>query len=203
MIRRSERGFSLIEVLLVLGLVLVLSSIAAPRLAEFWKFYQMEALARKTANLVLTARREAARSNRRTSIIWNWDPVDWYYIGIDTNRNNFVDPGEPRITYPRNGYPILWMSGFGIPHPDYVQVLGMTDFTLPYRYRFGPDGTLQVPALGGGFQMDTSIRNISIIQWDSKRYYWYIIAITPSGQTRTWHRDLDWATGQWTPWQAL
>ena len=199
MIRRSERGFSLIEVLIVVGLVLVLSSIAAPRLAEFWKIYQMEALARNTANLVLRVRREAARSNRRMAIMW----VDSYNIGIDTNRNAFVDPGEPRVTYPRTSWATLEDSGWGIPHPDYVQVKGLEDDTVPLSYQFGPDGTLQIPALGGGFQMDTSIRNISIYQWDPKKLYWYIVTITPSGTTRVWHRDLIWATGQWTPWQAL
>ena len=64
---RQERGFSLIELLIVVSISLVMAGFAAPQFRESLIRYQMESRARSVQGLIVAAKREL---NQTEASLW-------------------------------------------------------------------------------------------------------------------------------------
>lgn len=65
---RNAKGYSLIEILLVVGLIGIVSAIAAPMMSNQMKYFRLSGDARSTANAVALAKMRAASIYGRTRI---------------------------------------------------------------------------------------------------------------------------------------
>ncbi len=213
MTKMNQRGFSLVELLIVMAVIMVLAAIALPNLDKAILRYRIVSSARNTASLVLTARREAARKGRRIGIKWEYLFSEWVALYIDANGNNVYDAGEAKVSFPRlRAWPCMWCSAT-LPDPDYgtVAVLGQAGATMswPYSYYFAPDGTMTLPVVGTvpqQWQMDTRVRGIYIVPIfvASQSASAFYITVTPSGTTRLWAREyFPPPGGGWGPWRPL
>ena len=68
--RTGQRGFTMLEMLLVVLIVLLMSAIAGPSAFQAIRDYQFEAVAREARNIVLRARYLAAQRNQRDTVIY-------------------------------------------------------------------------------------------------------------------------------------
>jgi prepilin-type N-terminal cleavage/methylation domain-containing protein len=92
----TERGFSVVELVVVLAIILVLSSIAIPSLLSSMRTYRIGSAASSFSALLQRARFEAIRRNTpitvRTAVVGGLTAVY-----IDLNGNTALDPTEPMI----------------------------------------------------------------------------------------------------------
>jgi Tfp pilus assembly protein FimT len=152
---RSKRGFSLLELLIVVGISITIVAIAMPSFINAFYSIRLKSAASNLSSLMQQARIQSARQNKINTIAYNANPPQ---ACIDANTNGTCDPTETVITFNQSismstGVP----SGAGAP-PAYVLVgdtagttydnatiLGYSARGLPCAYSAGVCST---PAAG-------------------------------------------------------
>jgi prepilin-type N-terminal cleavage/methylation domain-containing protein len=82
--RNRQRGFSLLEMMIVITLMIIIAAFATPTLVRTIRNYQMESAARQVSNTILSARYEAMRRNRRVCTLFQRVGNEGRY-GLDLN----------------------------------------------------------------------------------------------------------------------
>ncbi|MGE5083476.1 MAG: Tfp pilus assembly protein FimT/FimU [Acidobacteriota bacterium] len=152
---RWKRGFSLLELLIVVGIGITIVAIAMPSFINAFYSIRLKSAASNLSSLMQQARIQAARQNKIYTIAYKTTPPQ---ACIDTNTNGTCEAGETVITFTQSismstGVP----SGAGAP-PAYVLVgdtagtiydnatiLGYSARGLPCAYSAGVCST---PAAG-------------------------------------------------------
>ena len=193
---RKQRGFTLMEMMVVIAIIMILGAIAAPTLVRAMRRYQTEATARNVANILLRTRYEAIQRNRRISTIFV-PPVgnQGALYGIDLDGDAILDPGEPRILaalavdFWRNNVPTPPPTT-NLP-PDYVPP------ALPpaYSITFSPEGTVVTQVGGvGPWQLAPQVQIICFVRFgrpgltaqNIRDFEAWLIGATPAGRVRVW-----------------
>lgn len=94
-LRQGQAGFSLAELMVVIGLLAILSAIAAPSFLRSLPEQRLKNAARTLYADIQRARMLAANDNRKVSVRFNHSIRPGYYY-FDDNRNGKWDPGEFR-----------------------------------------------------------------------------------------------------------
>ncbi len=87
---RTAKGFSLLELIVVVGIVMVVSAISVPSLIKAKRGYQLQASAREIAQVLQAAKFKAIGSNSSKT------------VSINTNTNSFVSSIGATTTLPAN-----------------------------------------------------------------------------------------------------
>ena len=87
---RNAKGFSLLELMIVLGIVMVVSAISVPSLIKANRGYQLQSSAREIAQVLQAAKFKAIGSNASKTITF------------DTGSNSFVSSAGVATTLPAN-----------------------------------------------------------------------------------------------------
>jgi len=205
-LQSQTRGFSLLELLVVIGIILVVAAFAAPSWLSAIHQYQRESTARSIANIILRARFEAVKGNKRVATAFAPAAgVNGDLYGVDLNGNGTLEPNEP-ITMVLNGVS-FWNSNAPAAPPTTNLPADYSTFTVPtapapqppasqsptpltsYSIVFSPQGTVVVyqspnwvlaPQVQG-FAV-TNGATIGAANSDS-----YLIEITPAGRVRLFH----------------
>lgn len=204
-----ERGFTMLEVLVVVALTLILAAIVTPNLIESIRQYRIESVARETRDILLRARYLAAKKNQPISVIYQppggGNPA---LIGIDvqglrgtapTDGNGVLDQGEPRVTLPLDMDSFIGGAPWRVAAPDYTNVAAV----LPGGVTFSQGGYVVTPGAGGVFLTDTQIRGFILQRTDgaANLTHEYMLTLTPAGRIRLWTRQPGTAGGPAGPWQ--
>lgn len=95
--RRSPRnGFSLLELVLSLGVLLVISTIAVPVIVRSLQTYQLNSSASQLAGMMKFTKFEAIRQNAPVSCQIVQQGGSWL-IWVDSNGNGVADTTEPQM----------------------------------------------------------------------------------------------------------
>ncbi|MFL6305817.1 MAG: Tfp pilus assembly protein FimT/FimU [Candidatus Sulfotelmatobacter sp.] len=119
---RSTRGFSLLELLIVVGISITIVAIAMPSFINTFYSIRLKSAASNLSALMQQARIQAARQNKIYSMAYNTGASPQQAC-IDLNNNGTCDPGETVITFTLS----ISMSTTGAPAgagapPAYVLV---------------------------------------------------------------------------------
>lgn len=175
------RGFSMIELVVVLGVILVMAAIATPSVVRSVRSYRVSATATDVANLLQRARYEAIRRNRVVTSRGQVTAEGQWQIWIDTTANGTLDPDEPFILLP----PDMTFLGPGeapdpssMGYPNTQMVAGQIAFD--YRGQVvqagGPAAAPVVSVVFVGALRDPS-------------YGYRAVALTPSGKAKIWRAE--------------
>jgi prepilin-type N-terminal cleavage/methylation domain-containing protein len=138
--RRNE-GFSLLELMIVMGILAILALAIAPWFAKISQRNQVRSASQEVALSLQAARMRAVKRNLPASVVITPPTGPNQYNRIETFENVVPTPikvGEVRLTHL-----ITFPSGAG----EYY-----SQPTIPITVTFGPDGRLQTPAPGATTQ---------------------------------------------------
>lgn len=181
---KNRRGFSLLELVVVLGIMLSVSAIAMPRFISFVSLYRLRNTMSQGAGFLQQVRIQAVRLNTTLSVTpgtANGETIAW--ANLPGGSANY-DAGEPFFQLPRGivvnntGHPGDATTGLGYtPQPPTSAVIQFNARGLPCVGTpcANFDGTNQV-----GFVVyfqNTGIFGVS---------NWGAITVTPAGRIRTW-----------------
>jgi type II secretory pathway pseudopilin PulG len=94
--KSGEAGFSLVELLTVVTIIIVISAMAAPSIMNSLRMVRLRGSASSMVTLFEQARQLAVRNNRGYVVlpVVNGGRSYWY---IDLNNNQVMDANEPRV----------------------------------------------------------------------------------------------------------
>lgn len=96
-LRRSPRnGFSLLELVLSLGVLLIITTVAVPVIVRSLQTYQLNSSASQLAGMMKFTKFEAIRQNAPVSCQILQQGGSWL-VWVDSNGNGLADGGEPQM----------------------------------------------------------------------------------------------------------
>jgi prepilin-type N-terminal cleavage/methylation domain-containing protein len=145
--RRSPRnGFSLVELVLSLAVLLVITTLAIPVVVRSLQAYQLNSTASQLAGMLKFAKFDAIRQNTQVSCQIKWTAGGPYWlVWVDSNGNTIPDGAEPQMIVggsftllPASAVPspapITATLGPGFPSLSWI-VLSGSDNSITYDQR--------------------------------------------------------------------
>jgi type II secretory pathway pseudopilin PulG len=182
--RRSPiAGFSIVELVVSLCIMLILTAIAVPSLMRSLRAYQLNDAAGRVSDMLKFTRFEAVRRNAQVNFLMQTSGAGWL-VGTDSNNNGTLDPTEKQQLI--SGFAALVPSGVAPSPAAITTALGGAALNPLY----GSGSTVTFDARG-------AIRDSSG-QVSSKIYVLYIgsindpdpgyraVILLPSGSTQIW-----------------
>ena len=172
--RANPAGFSLLEMLVTIAVMMVLMSIAIPSVMRAWRAYQLNSAATQVAAVIKATRSEAVRQNKQTSCLIQQDGNGIWWIGED-NGNGTLDPTKPEAAL--TGSAAFLAAGVApdpasMGYPAAPQVPGgLISFDARGGVVFGGNPTVFVLYIGLAGDNESGFRAVTVV---------------PAGSTQAW-----------------
>lgn len=171
---RKQSGFSLVELVAVVGVILVVAAFAAPTVTRALRTYRVGSAARDVSNIVQRTRYEAIRRNIATACRGQVVNGQWQ-IWVDLNANQRLENNEPFILLPPD---ITFLDANQVPSAasmGYNQTRQIQGVIV-----FDPRGTLDF-----GGQPPAVLLAFLGMPSDAGSGY-RALAVAPNGKSRLW-----------------
>jgi type IV fimbrial biogenesis protein FimT len=180
--KRQMRGYSIVELLVSLGIITALSAIAVPSLVRTYRSYQMDDAATQVSGMLKFTRYEAIRRNSPANCLNNIQNGYLTMFTQDPTANANVNANERQIVL--NGPGTLANSG-AVPSsgalPAVVNVGALTTISPS-------NGTVTFDGRGA-----KTTPGVSVYWVGNTTYGWRAVTVMPSGAVQVW----SYATGTW------
>lgn len=191
----ATAGFSMVELVVSISVMLVLTALAIPSLVRSLRAYQLNSAAASVSDMLKFTRFEAVRRNIQLNFLLQANGPGWL-LGTDSNNNGTLEPTEKQQSIA--GYPTLLPAGVA-PSPTAIRAAlgGATLTTLS-----GANGTVTFDARGairlgiGGLVSNRTYIFYVGNATDSDSGYRAVVLL-PSGSTQTW------TAGAGGPWRQV
>ena len=190
MIRRCSRGFSLIEMMIAVSIMLILIAIVSPTLMTHVYAMRIRHAASELSGILQRTRMEAARKNTFYSLQQTVLAGNATDIFIDIPNTGILAPTDPQVIL---ASPITASYGPGGPAPNQVALTAALNFAPAAGGppSFNARGLPCVPVglicpwtAGQGFLFFVSGPTSS-----GGSVGWAAVAVTPSGRSEVWTYD--------------
>jgi prepilin-type N-terminal cleavage/methylation domain-containing protein len=186
---RDVRGFSLVEVLLVVAVLAVIGGMAVPAITSSTRQMRLSAAARQVERELQTARMKAVRSNRPMRVRFNCPGAKQYrsveLLGSPQApaANDAEASGATRCSTTNYPYPDTDPEFFAIPNNDGpLQTLPLEiGFGMVQTVEFWPDGSAHVQSGTTNPWPVIDTAGISLTVYDLKYQSTMIKSITVNG----------------------
>ena len=176
---RKSRGFSITELIVAFGVLLVVAAIAAPKVTRAVRTYRLSGAATDVANMIQRARYEAIRRNviTRARAVQGAGGGGQWQVWVDNDNDAAVDTNEPFIFLPPD------MSFMALADVPAVNSMGYQNVQLPVNnaIAFDSRGTVDF-GIGGAPAVIVVFLGVP----NDPSYGYRAIALTPSGKTKVW-----------------
>ena len=183
--RTSFAGFSMIELVVVLAVIMIISGVALPSFLRSYRTYQLNDGATKTANLLKLTRFEAIRRNTPVSCQLR-QAGQATNFWVDSNGNTNMDARETQVVFTGAVAPIpsgtaagagALAAAVGVPSVTFVSP---TNATVTFDQR----GATNPAAVSALFIGNTAVPGLGS----------RAVVLLPSGSVQVWSAD---STGTW------
>lgn len=184
-----SRGFSLIELVIALALILIVTAVAVPSLMRVAKNYQLSASASQLSGILKFSRSEAIRRNTLVSCQIQQMGTDWI-LWVDSNGNGVADAAETQVLVGGN---TTLLPGASAPNPTALTgALGVSSLTV----LSGSNGSVRFDPRGAvNFGAGVPTVYVLYIGNPSEPDYGYLaVIVLPSGVTQLWGSS---SSGDW------
>jgi prepilin-type N-terminal cleavage/methylation domain-containing protein len=113
-VAKRNLGFSIVELIVSMLVILIIAAIAVPAVVKTVQFYQLNDAAMRVAGVLKMTRYEAIRKNAQINCWFQVNGTDWT-IWTDSNGNSQPDPTEAQTIV--NGTFSLMAGGAPVPDP--------------------------------------------------------------------------------------
>jgi len=170
-------GFSLVELVVSLCIVLILSAVALPSLTRSYRTYQLNDAASRLAGVLKYTRYEAIRRNTPVSCQIKQVGGIWI-VWADTLNNGTPDPSEQQLLFV--GSAVLLSSG-GLPAPSAI-LTGVGAGALTTLS--GANNSVVFDARGAVSPIATNVLYIGSAT--NPEFGYRAVILLPSGVTQVW-----------------
>jgi type IV fimbrial biogenesis protein FimT len=194
--RGRSRGFSIVELVVSLSVMLILTAIAIPSLMRSLRAYQLNDAATRLSAMLKFTRFEAVRRNTQVNFLMQASGTG-YLVGTDSNGNNVLDPTEKQELIA--GYATLLPAGVAPTPTAITAALGGAPLNIVYSgstvtVTFDARGAIRT-AIGGSVSPNIWVFYIGSTNDPDPGYR--AVILLPGGTTQIWSAP----TGG--PWQQV
>jgi prepilin-type N-terminal cleavage/methylation domain-containing protein len=183
---RHARGFSMVELLVVLLIIMVFSGIAIPQIAITLRTYQISSAAYQVADAIKFSRFEAIRRNTNMKFLTSWSGVRWW-VGTDSNGDGTLQTSERQYDISGN---VTLLTAAGVPSsaalPAALIVPNITVLSgnaATQTIAFDPRGAVNFAASTGGV-ITAYVFYVGPTTQSTQDYR--AVVVMPSGITQVW-----------------
>ena len=181
---KIRAGYTLLELLVSLMVMLTILAIALPSVTRAWRSYQLTSAASQVVGMVKFTRSDAVRRNTKVQCLIQQINGTWW-IGEDVNGNGALDPSEPKV--PLTGALTLLAAGVA-PDPSSMGYPGaqVPVGSIGFDSRGGVDfggGTPVVYVLYIGMNAADPVTGSAV---NDPASGFRAISIVPAGSTQVW-----------------
>jgi prepilin-type N-terminal cleavage/methylation domain-containing protein len=183
---RHARGFSMVELVMVVAIILVVSGIAIPQITLTLRTYQISSAANQVADAIKFSRFEAIRRNTTMKFLTSWSGVR-YWVGTDSNGDGTLQTSERQYDIAGN---VTLLGAAGVPSsaalPAALLVPNITVLSgnaATQTISFDPRGAVNFPASAGGV-ITVYVFYVGPITQSTQDYR--AVVLMPSGITQVW-----------------
>ncbi len=191
--RRSPRnGFSLVELVLSLAVLLVITTLAIPVVVRSLQAYQLNASASQLAGMLKFTKFDAIRQNTKVSCQIAQSGSNWI-VWVDSNGNLVRDGAEPEMVI--TGIDTL-LPASSVPDPSPISAtLGPGASTLPWMVLSGSNTSITYDQRGVlSFVGAATVYALYLGNANDPSSGYRAIITLPSGAVQVWASS---ATGNW------
>ncbi|HET9790078.1 MAG TPA: prepilin-type N-terminal cleavage/methylation domain-containing protein [Candidatus Angelobacter sp.] len=194
--KRADQGFSLIELIIVMVLMLIIAAIAVPNIQRIVRNYRLESSGHGVAGLLQQARMKAVQNNAPAYAIFdNTNSPNLAFVNGDPAVTNYVS-GNPDVAL-NSALNMVTVQGAGVPdHGQLDSYLGVTGGAGGAKVQtsnvvgFNARGLPCVEGAAGPVvcqQQDTT-GALPVFEWfiSDGNGGWEAVTVTAAGRTKTW-----------------
>jgi type II secretory pathway pseudopilin PulG len=178
--RRKSRGFSVTEVIVAFGVIMVVAAVALPTVVRSLRSYRVGATGTDVSNIIQRTRYEAIRQNRvvalRTRQLDNRTQV-W----VDSANPGVVDANEPFILLPLD----VAILPIGVAPSAASMNLGATTVMDASNFQIAFDSRGAVNFAGG----PATTLVVTVGMPNDPSYGYRAVSVTPLGKMRIWRAE--------------
>jgi Tfp pilus assembly protein FimT len=191
---RHARGFSIVELLVVIGIIMVIAGIAIPQITTSLRTYRLTSAASQIGDNIKFTRFEAIRKNQNMNFLVSWSGVRWG-VGTDSNGDGTLQASERQYEVTGN---VTLLTAAGIPTSaalaGALSVPAITVLSgngLTQTIAFDPRGAVNFPLSTGGV---TTVYVLFVASTSQSTQDYRAVVVMPSGITQVWAGN---AAGGW------
>lgn len=192
--QKRTRGFSLLELMLVVAVVMILASVSVPGLMKTVSDISLRYTASDFASLLQTARMRAVRKNTFYSVQAGTLASGQAIYYIEKPGAAYVN-GDPLMPVDRN---LTISLGAGSGAPNETAFLASLAFTVNPAINAPSFNARGLPCIGTPAACPTNTTNGFVIFMSKSALLgnspWAAVAVNPSGRVQLWGAD---ANGNW------
>ena len=163
----QAKGFTLIEVIVVIGIIGIMSAIAIPAINSWVPNYRLKAAARDVYSAAMKAKSEAVKRNSNVAMTFNQivDGINHVCIVYEDDNNNFSHDSGEEIVYRMENWPnqvdfdLIKGGGDGISFVNN----GDGNPTITYQPNALPSAFGGAAPNGSVFLMNSNGREMSVV----------------------------------------